>query len=334
MLRIRIPSIPFSPDLCSSPCSSPAGSDQGLRRIGRIAFSSSSGSPLRSALPACCGFVPVRRKFRFCRALNGNASPAPHLRRDDDGEQYFQASLLVPETIRHYNLWKKGFTEETKWHSTAHKYPFAVHRRGVNSTFDSMGHGFLRRFQSPTVFLKIACDEDLLFPIIVGEFAIIRLIDAINGEVQEECPNLFHFLQNVVGTLGYEVKMVCITDRVVNTYHARIDLTKAVDNTNISIEARPSDALNVAERFKAPIYVKREIVMKDAIKIFYGTWRERSTKTVYDVSLDSAPEVKDTLSEELDLVQKMNLAVLEERFEDAAMWRDKLSKLRMPRHEL
>ncbi|KAK8964729.1 Bifunctional nuclease 2 [Platanthera guangdongensis] len=133
---------------------------------------------------------------------------------------------------------------------------------------------------------------------------------------------------------AFQVRMVRITDRVVNTYYARIYLRKASDNTNISIDARPSDALNVAERFNAPIYVSKDIVVKDAIKVVYGNWRARSTKVVYDVSLDSAPDEADPLFEELDLVQKMNAAILEERFEDAAVWRDQLAKLRMPRHEM
>lgn len=37
---------------------------------------------------------------------------------------------------------------------------------------------------------------------------------------------------------------------------------------------------------QAPIYVSRDIVLKDAIKIVYGTWRGNCVKTVYDVSLD------------------------------------------------
>ncbi|XP_020579102.1 bifunctional nuclease 2 isoform X2 [Phalaenopsis equestris] len=245
----------------------------------------------------------------------------------------FLAMSSHAETIRHYNLWKLGFIKENKWHSGAKKSLFYSHRREVDFNVDSIGHGFLRRFQSPTIFLKLACDGGLLLPIIVGEFAIIRLIDSIAGEEHEECPNLLQFVKNIVIKFGYEVKMVRLTDRVVNTYYARVYLRKAADNTNISIDARPSDALNVAEKFKAPIYVNKEIVVKDAIKVVYGNWRSGSTRTVYDVSLDSAPEEPDPLIEELDLVLKLNKAVLEEKFEDAVLWRDKLSKLRMSKQE-
>ncbi|KAH0463374.1 hypothetical protein IEQ34_007956 [Dendrobium chrysotoxum] len=341
-LRVRLLS-PFTPNAHVSPSlpylssSSKICSDQNPSCTDRsLGFFSSWKSAVPFALSVSrrrsgCGFLPSRCAVRFCRASTGNVSREHEVGGDDDSDQYIQALLLVPamishaETVRHYNSWKQGFIEETKLHLSGKKYPFSSHRRRVDFNVHSVGHDFLRRFQSPTVFLKIACDGDLLLPIIVGEFAIIRLIDAISGEEHEECPDQFQFIKNIVRTFGYEVKMVRITNRVVNTYYARIYLRKVVksdhfydaDNTNISIDARPSDALNLAERFKAPIYVNKEIVVKDAIKVVYGNWRAGTTKMVYDVSLDSAPEEQDPLIEELDLVLKMNKAVLEERFEDA-----------------
>lgn len=128
--------------------------------------------------------------------------------------------------------------------------------------------------------------------------------------------------------------MVRITERVVNTYYARIYLSKPGEKAIVSVDARPSDAINVATRLKVPIYVNKQIVLTDAIKIIYGNWRGSDTKSVYDVSLDSPSEGRDLLSEELDLLTKMNVAAQEERYNDAAMWRDKLSKLRMLKHDL
>lgn len=128
--------------------------------------------------------------------------------------------------------------------------------------------------------------------------------------------------------LGYEVKMVKITDRVVNTYFARIYFGKTGERATFSVDAHPSDAINVAKRCKAPIYVNKQIVLTDAIRIAYRTGRIHDTRAIYDVLLDSPMEGPDLLGEELRLVQKMKLAVKEERYNDAAMWRDKLVKLR------
>lgn len=66
----------------------------------------------------------------------------------------------------------------------------------------------------------------------------------------------------------------------------------------------------------------------DAIKIAYGTGRVRDTKPIYDVVLDSPMDGPDFLVQELTLLQSMKLAVEEERYNDAAMLRDELTKLR------
>ncbi|KAF8405474.1 hypothetical protein HHK36_010380 [Tetracentron sinense] len=222
------------------------------------------------------------------------------------------------ETIRHYHLRRQGFIEETKWNSSGQLLRFSIQAKESRADVSSFGHEFLRRFQSPTIFLKIDCDGDLLLPIIVGEFAIEKLIDASKENENGDCPNQFQFVRNLVGKLGYEVQMVRITERVVNTYYARIYFSKVPgEKTILSVDARPSDAINVAKRCKVPIYVNKQIVWTDAIRIVYGTRRGIDAKSTYDVSLDSASEGPDLLAEELDMVRNMNIAIKEERYKDA-----------------
>ncbi|OAY68401.1 Bifunctional nuclease 2 [Ananas comosus] len=171
------------------------------------------------------------------------------------------------------------------------------------------------------------------FLLLPGEFAVKKLINDPVDDDSKECPDEFQFIKNVMGTYGYEVRMVCITERVMNTYYSRIFMGQLAGGRNISIDARPSDAINVAKNFQAPIYVNKEIVRRDAIEIIRGRWRGDNAKTIYDVSLDSAVEGPDLLAEELDLVRKMNTAIIQERYGEAAIWRDKLNKLRTPRNE-
>lgn len=166
-----------------------------------------------------------------------------------------------------------------------------------------------------------------------GEFAIEKLIDGIQGDDNAVCADQFQLVGNVAEELGYDVKMVRITERVANTYFARLCFSKPGEKDILSVDARPSDAINVASRCKAPIYISKQIVLTDAIRIGYGVGRVRNSKPIYDVSLDSAADGPDSLVEELDLVRNMNLAVKEERYTDAAMWRDKLMELRKSRQE-
>ncbi|KAJ0966929.1 hypothetical protein J5N97_023846 [Dioscorea zingiberensis] len=301
-----------------------------------LPFSAKFLNPIRF-LSLQLDFIPRRRRRRRSVVLSCKGSSGDNRSVDgqgDDSDQFLEAFLLVSETVRHYNLWKKGFVDDTRWHPPGHMHPISNHSKGPNSSVSSIGFGFLRRYQSPTIFLKIACDEDLLLPVVVGENAIDKLMDSFAEDEHEECPDLYQSVQDLVGKLGSVVKMVRITKRVVNTYYARIFFEKFEDRTDFSIDARPSDAITVAKRSKAPIYVSKDVVLKDAIKNLYGTWRGTSIKTVYDVTLDSAADGPDDLVEELDLMKKMDIAVMEERYEDAAIWKDELTKLRTLKDKL
>nr|XP_023872419.1 receptor-like protein Cf-9 homolog [Quercus suber] len=63
-------------------------------------------------------------------------------------------------------------------------------------------------------------------------------------------------------------------------------------NDILSVDARSSNAINVANRCKAPIFVSRQIALEDAIKIGYGMGKKCDTKSTYDVSLDRTTPVK------------------------------------------
>ncbi|OAY60942.1 bifunctional nuclease isoform X1 [Manihot esculenta] len=248
---------------------------------------------------------------------------------DDHDHDFLQASLLISETLLHYRMRRKGFQEEMTWRLPGRWNPFAILSKESRPDLSFVGHEFLRRFQSPTIFLKVSCDGDFLLPIIVGEFAIQKLIDNFRGgDDNGDCPDQFQLVRNLVERLGYKVKMVRITERVVNTYFARVYFSKPGENKILSVDARPSDAINVANRCKVPIHVSKQVVFTDAIRISYGMGSMHDRKLTHDESLDSPADDPDSLSEELDIVKNMNLAIKEERYGDAAMWRDKLMELR------
>lgn len=245
--------------------------------------------------------------------------------RDDD---YIEAVVLVSETMRHYKMRTRGFQEETRWNSSAHLVPFSLHSKDRIADASSLGTGFLSRFKNPTIFLKISCDAEYVLPIIVGEYAVEKLIDSLHEEETRDWPDQFLLVRNLLLKFGYEVKMVKITERVTSTYFSRIFFHKAGEKDIISVDARPSDAINVARRCKAPIFVNKQIVLTDATRIGYGMDRSSRIKSTYDVLLDSASDGPDLLSEELSVLRNMNLAVNEERYHDAALWKEKLMRFR------
>ncbi|KAL1217078.1 Bifunctional nuclease 2 [Cardamine amara subsp. amara] len=294
---------------------------------------SSSSSPYPSSF-RCCTPLNLRslRSHRApklspicCDSTHGSSTSRSGL--GDPDLEFLQASVLVAETSMHYNMRRHGFREDSMWQSSRRLPPFAVRASDSRIGVFPIGLGFLRQFKHPTIFLKISCDGDYLLPLVVGDAAVQKLLDLpLEGET-EESPDQFQFVSAVVDKLGYQVKMVKLTSRVVNTYYAGLCLGKPGDNDLICIDSRPSDAINVARACQAPIYVNKAIVLEDAIRIGYGG-RPQSTKPIFNIILDSAPEGPDPLSEELKLVRNMNLASKEERYIDAAMWRDRLKKLR------
>uniref|UniRef100_A0A1J3G9M6 Bifunctional nuclease 2 n=1 Tax=Noccaea caerulescens TaxID=107243 RepID=A0A1J3G9M6_NOCCA len=300
-----------------------------------ISASVSSSNPPSSSSLRCC--IPLNlRSLRSqrppkyspicCDSRHGSSTSRSGL--GDPDLEFLQASVLVAETSMHYKMRRQGFRQDSMWQASRHLPPFAVRASESRVGVFPIGLGFLRQFKHPTIFLKISCDGDYLLPVIVGDAAVETLLAVPLGGVNEECPDQFQFVSSLVDKLGHEVKMVKLTSGVFNTYYASLYLGKPGGNDVICIDSRPSDAINVARACQAPIYVNKAIVLEDAIKIGYGG-RSQSTKPVFNVILDSAPEGPDPLSEELTLVRNMDLASKEERYMDAAMWRDRLKKLQL-----
>lgn len=75
---------------------------------------------------------------------------------------------LNAETMLHYRMRRQGFRENMKWQTSTQLVPYSVRTKESRDDVNSVGQDFLRRFQSPTIFLKISCDGDFLLPIIVG----------------------------------------------------------------------------------------------------------------------------------------------------------------------
>eukprot|EP00250_Pteridium_aquilinum_P000855 c11030_g1_i1 orf=104-1060(+) len=191
----------------------------------------------------------------------------------------------------------------------------------------------LFRSRNPTIFLKIAAETDLILPIVVGDTAIDMLMNALHGEEKVVRPNQYHVMRDLVGSLDFEVRMVRVTERIADTYVARIYIGKPGEKEMQSVDARPSDAVNLAVRCKVPIYVHEDIVSSDAVRpvVIPLQATEMAMNGSAAHSLDLPKSGRDLVAEELTLVKNMLLAVVEERYFDAARWRDELNSFRSER---
>jgi bifunctional DNase/RNase len=206
----------------------------------------------------------------------------------------------------------------------------------------------LYKASTPTMFLKVMDGSDLMLPIVVGEVAMTMLMRALHDEEHFGRPSCYHLMKEMVGALKYEARMVRITERVVDTYYARIFLGKKGEEEEeeeeealLSIDARPSDAINFAVRCKVPIFINRRIITADAVRpvleesgngaAVSKSFKLRGSGTSFWEA--AASEADSFAADEAALVINMLVAATEERYADAAHWRDELSRLRKIRKE-
>jgi uncharacterized protein len=74
-----------------------------------------------------------------------------------------------------------------------------------------------------------------------------------------ERPFTHDLMKNMLEKLGAAVDRVIIDDLWHETFYAKIGLTKTTGET-IEIDARPSDAIAIALRFRAPIYAAEAVL--------------------------------------------------------------------------
>jgi hypothetical protein len=99
-----------------------------------------------------------------------------------------------------------------------------------------------------------------LLPIWIGLFEA----QAIASEMRETRfprPMTHDLLKSLIEATGYSLRQVRITQLQEKTFYAILDLQ--AETGDIEIDARPSDALALALRTSAPIYVAEE-VLRDA----------------------------------------------------------------------
>jgi bifunctional DNase/RNase len=114
----------------------------------------------------------------------------------------------------------------------------------------------------PIVILKDLNDEKAL-PIWVGIFEA-NAIALEMEKVPTPRPMTHDLIKNILEGLKAKVNRVVVNDLKDNTFYASISLT--MNGTEVDIDSRPSDAIALALRVEAPIFVTKK-VLKEAKSI-------------------------------------------------------------------
>lgn len=124
----------------------------------------------------------------------------------------------------------------------------------IEVTIDSIRVSLMS--QNRIVVLREEEGERFL-PIWIGPFEADSITMQLQG-MEVHRPLTHDLLKNVIETLGAEVLHILINGLERNTYFARIVLD--VDGDSVEIDSRPSDAIALAVRVSAPIYVTEEVM--------------------------------------------------------------------------
>ena len=109
---------------------------------------------------------------------------------------------------------------------------------------------------SPILILKEPEGERTL-PIWIGLLEATAIASELE-KVSFSRPMTHDLLRNVIGHLGYSVSRVEVTDLKDNTFFALVHLLGAGGETGL--DSRPSDAIALALRSEAPIFVAEKVL--------------------------------------------------------------------------
>jgi bifunctional DNase/RNase len=188
------------------------------------------------------------------------------------------------------------------------------------------------------VFLKAVGDERVL-PIFIGANEAQSIAIAYNNQVPPR-PLTHDLMKNVLALLDVEVTRVQVTSLTDNTFFGRVFFKKE-GIEDLEIDARPSDAIALALRYKAPIFVHKDVYEGAAIVVKEGGETEtdpeaepeaeepgthsEEERAVRKPAARMAPETH--MSQVEKLKEKLRKALAGERYEEAARLRDELKRI-------
>jgi bifunctional DNase/RNase len=111
---------------------------------------------------------------------------------------------------------------------------------------------------SPIVILK-EIDGDGTLPIWIGLLEATAIASELEG-IKFSRPMTHDLLKNMMDMVHVRVSKIEVCDLKNNTYYARINFE--FNGKEMSIDARPSDAIALSLRLDAPIFVSEDVISR------------------------------------------------------------------------
>ena len=117
-------------------------------------------------------------------------------------------------------------------------------------------------------------EAERYLPIFIGPAEANAIAIKLRGAALPR-PLTHDLLRNIVEILGASVNSIRISDLMNDTFYAKIVLN--VEDGQMEIDARPSDALALAVRVEVPIYAEESVLEKAGISLEKVEEAERTT---------------------------------------------------------
>jgi bifunctional DNase/RNase len=122
----------------------------------------------------------------------------------------------------------------------------------VTGVYERIEHG-----QPRALLVQVRDNYGRTVPIVIGPFEAHAIVSALNDETPPR-PMTHDLTRNILTRLGVSIDRVVIDDLWQGTFYAKIYLLHG--DEEIEIDSRPSDAIALALRFRAPIYMAESVL--------------------------------------------------------------------------
>lgn len=156
-------------------------------------------------------------------------------------------------------------------------------------------------------------------PIIIGAFEAQSIALELEG-MKPPRPLTHDLMKNLIDTFAISLNEVCINELRDGTFYAKL-FVEGVNETQ-EIDSRPSDAIALAVRFGAPIYVDEEVLKEAGV-----VSEDDEDEGEEEMEKKEQPPVKQFTTKLEQLQAALKEAIEKEDYEKAAKIRDDIRKL-------
>jgi bifunctional DNase/RNase len=164
---------------------------------------------------------------------------------------------------------------------------------------------------------------DKAVPIFIGPLEAQNILLGL-GEVEIPRPLTHDLLLHLLTTLEARLVRVDIHTLSEGTYYSNLILEH--QGRRLEVDSRPSDSLALAVRADCPIYIDLDLVEESGVSL--EQLKQAAVEAEADEG-DDEPEAEPTVRDTqlADLRARLDQAVIQEHYEEAAQLRDQIQKL-------